>query len=251
MVTKEERKKYNQAYYKKNRDAILKQKLEYSEVHRHEKRKYDKIYREKNKNIIKKKIEDHLLRLKQEAFNILGGASCAICGDNIFSHLTIDHVNNDGSDDRKSGLTTHTLHCAIVRGKLTENKLKNLRILCWNHNCSRTREYLDLQFKDQNTRQRQYTKLWKEAFDFFGPCEVCGEKNLKFLTIAHINDDGAERRRRGEGLSTALIQKFRNAKWPKDLKEIYCIQCFTCNCSDYYGNKIKKINKLSQSSKIF
>jgi hypothetical protein len=59
-------------------------------------------------------------------------------------------------------------------------------------------------------------------------CACCGERNIGFLTIDHINNDGAiQRRRPGEhkgGIWTyaAIIKK----NFPKDLR----VLCYNCNC---------------------
>src|SRR5215813_5575380 len=40
-------------------------------------------------------------RLKLEVFEHYGGAVCACCGENTFEILTLDNVNNDGSNNSK------------------------------------------------------------------------------------------------------------------------------------------------------
>jgi hypothetical protein len=94
------------------------------------------------------------------------------------------------------------------------------------------KEYLNLPLMEQSKDQKFRTKLHKEAFSFFGPCKTCGNNNLIYLTISHIHNDGAERRRNGEERGGAkLLQKFRNLGWPESLKEDFCLECFNCNCS--------------------
>ena len=210
---------YNKEYYKENREELLEQTKEYIN---------------RNKDIVSERRSKHLQDLKIRSLTAIGGCKCAICGNNNIEQLTIDHIDCSGHEDKKRGLQTHRLHRAIVKGKLSEDHIKNLRCLCFNHNCSRTRGYLDLEWKDQTPNQRHQAKLWREAFVFFGPCH-CGESELKFLTISHIHNDGAERRRKGEGSAKELLVSFRKLGWPESLKENYCIECFNHNCSR--GNK--------------
>jgi hypothetical protein len=186
----------------------------------------NKIWREENKVNLKL----YQTNKKVTVFNILGGCECAECGDKNMSHLTIDHIDSTGHIERKNGLGHGKIYSSIYNGEYPEEKLSNLRVLCWNHNCGRRRSSWDLPSANQTTTQRAALKLWKEAFAFFGPCH-CGESELKFLTISHIHNDGAERRRKGEGTGVELIRYFQGTGWDKSLKEDFCLECWNCNCS--------------------
>lgn len=57
-------------------------------------------------------------------------------------------------------------------------------------------------------------------------CACCGEDELTFLTIDHINNNGAEHRRNiKKNLYDWLIQN--------DYPEGFQILCFNCNCGKY------------------
>ena len=43
----------------------------------------------------------YLAKLRLEAFNHYGGPICACCGETIIQFLTLDHVNNDGAEERR------------------------------------------------------------------------------------------------------------------------------------------------------
>jgi hypothetical protein len=228
---KEEIKSHKKEYYqkiKKDEAFQLKQK-EYNNNHRDERIKYLNLYAE---------------NIKILAFNILGGCECAICGDRNLNHLAIDHINSTGAYDRKVGLAGKRMYRAIAKGELTKDQLKNLRVLCRNHNIARNRKYLDVSYEEQNPRERCQTKLWKDALKFFGPCS-CGESELKFLTIGHLHDDGAERRRNGESYGIGLIRSFRAAKWPNSIKDDFALQC--ANCNDYLRKRITLISPSDSS----
>jgi hypothetical protein len=167
------------------------------------------------------------IKQKIRALDIIGGCHCSLCDCKDLDKLTVDHIDNSGSIDKQKGLRVIR---AIATNKLSKEQLANLRVLCWNHNLSRCREYLDFPYEKQTYGQRYATKLWKEALNFFGPCH-CKESELKFLTISHIKNDGAERRRNGEKVGAGLIVGFRKLGWPESLKEDFCLECANCNCS--------------------
>lgn len=64
--------------------------------------------------------------------------------------------------------------------------------------------------------------------EYGGACKCCGETEPQFLTIDHINGDGAESRRNGEGSGSNLYQKIKKWGFPKDRFQLLC---FNCNCA--------------------
>lgn len=191
-------------------------------------REYGKEYRNKNKEILARNQKQKRLDLKIEILNKIGRGKCAICGDKNLAHLTIDHINGNGSLERKKYGKGFNFYFAIKKGRV--KNLDNLRVLCWNHNDETMKKYLDVPYEKQTDQQRNHTKLWHEAYNFFGPCH-CGVSELKFLTLSHIHNDGAKRKRNGEGHSFEVFRTFRFLGWPESLKEDHCLECFNCNCS--------------------
>lgn len=216
-----------------SKEEISLRNIVYKRKHRDKLREDSKKWYNNNKEHVLNLQKKRRLNLKIEALNLIGDCKCSICGDTNINHLTIDHIKNDGNYYRKNSKysKTGTIHLSIVKERLTEEEFKSLRVLCWNHNASYNRGYLDLPEGKQTVKQKYYTKLWKETFNFFGPCKTCGETDLKFLTISHIHNNGAKRRRNGEGVGKALIQRFRKQNWPESLKLDYCLECWNCNSS--------------------
>lgn len=76
-------------------------------------------------------------------------------------------------------------------------------------------------------RIRQYhtakrRRLLEEILTYYGKlCACCGESELMFLTIDHINNDGASQRRMNGHRDYSRIRK----TWPSDLQ----ILCYNCN----------------------
>jgi hypothetical protein len=62
-------------------------------------------------------------------------------------------------------------------------------------------------------------------------CMSCGEDTPKYLTIAHLNGDGAaDKRKHGGGLGV-LRYLYRFIKEGNTIPEGYGLECFNCNCS--------------------
>ena len=74
-----------------------------------------------------------------------------------------------------------------------------------------------------NSRRYQLC-LKKEVFKYYGNiCACCGEKELVFLAIDHINGDGRKHRRKIEGSS--LWSWLKNNDFPNG----YRVLCHNCN----------------------
>jgi len=227
------RKQYNNTYREENKEKCSEYGKQYrrNNMQRIKKynKEYQKDYRIKNRDKINRQVREIVKNIKIQAFEILGGCKCQLCEVTDVDELTIDHIDSTGYLDKKEGYSDQTLYYAIVKGTYPKERLSNLRVLCYNHNDARIREYLDLPYELQTKYQRSQTKLWKEAFDFFGGCP-CGITELKFLTVSHIHNDGAERRRNGEPGGYGLLKRFRRLGWTESLKNDYRLECANCNC---------------------
>lgn len=76
-------------------------------------------------------------------------------------------------------------------------------------------------------------RLKEEVFAAYGGfrCNCCGETERDFLTLDHINQDGAVHRRQiGNGRSTSGTTMYR---WLKrnNFPEGFQVLCYNCNCS--------------------
>jgi len=224
-------KEYDAEYYKKNKIKINEQTMIYYKENKDKIKEHSAKYYTKNKETFLTRNESHRKDLKYNMFNILG-KRCMICGEDRGKYLTFDHVHNDGGIKRKKfGHDFGELRDFKNRNWPAEEIKLNFQVLCWNHNLGKCREYLNENPLDLDVPRRYRQKLWRQAFDFFGPCKECGETNLQFLTIDHIHNDGAERRRNGEKDSSSLLALFRKQGWPESLKEDYQILCFNHNCA--------------------
>jgi hypothetical protein len=58
------------------------------------------------------------------------GNKCAFCGDSNPSHLSIDHINNDGGKQRRQGIKATKLLHWIKKNNYPDD----LQLLCFTHN---------------------------------------------------------------------------------------------------------------------
>lgn len=61
--------------------------------------------------------------------------------------------------------------------------------------------------------------------EYGGKCACCGEAHFAFLTIDHINNDGAEHRRQGVGHGKSFYQWLIRNDFPKDNFQLLCMNC--------------------------
>lgn len=95
---------------------------------------------------------------------------------------------------------------------------------------ARTRKYHSSHREERLAYNKQYHKnkasLVLEAYG--NKCICCGENNLLFLTIDHINNDGASQRKEiGEGIT------FYNWVIKNNFPTFLQCLCFNCNCGRY------------------
>lgn len=75
-----------------------------------------------------------------------------------------------------------------------------------------------------------YRKCKRETMSHYGKvCQCCGESRLEFLTLDHINQDGAEHRRKMGFNSTCTGYGFylwlRKNNWPNLGLQVLCANC--------------------------
>lgn len=86
-------------------------------------------------------------------------------------------------------------------------------------------------------------KLKRLVIDAYGgKCACCGEAELVFLTIDHVNDDGAEHRRQiaAEKGSRWLQAGAPTYRWLRDngFPEGFQVLCANCNCGRHWNGGI-------------
>ena len=61
------------------------------------------------------------------------GGKCACCGESQYEFMTIDHINNDGAEHRRSVVGTRSICLWLIK----HNFPPEFQILCWNCNAAK------------------------------------------------------------------------------------------------------------------
>lgn len=98
-----------------------------------------------------------------------------------------------------------------------------------------SREYSRNHAVEISTKRKNQRRQLKQTIinAYGGKCECCGEEAIEFLTIDHINGDGASHRRLlRTKQSKKLYEDLISRKFPSGLR----VLCFNCNTSlGFYG----------------
>ncbi len=167
---------------------------------------------------------------------------CKHCKDTISrrkQRLKLRSIcTNCGIRSAQKGKVTCSICIKIQSSRnLTKRDKNQLANLC--RTCGKNKPKLncihcpDCLFKSNKVSKKQ-TRLKKDkVYNAYGgyKCSCCGETNEKFLTIDHINNNGArdreEMRKEGRDLYTYIIKN----SFPSDLQ----ILCMNCNWAKRYG----------------
>lgn len=137
---------------------------------------------------------------------------CAIC-----SKKKAEKQQRQAEDNSACGL------CACGKPRDSE-RLRCVR-------CRKNSAKQSAAFRQRNsTYNRNYMReIFLEALKAYGgpTCVCCGESNIFFLTLDHVNNDGAEHRRRTKGASgKTLAWVLKKEGYPPGIQ----VLCFNCNC---------------------
>jgi len=191
--------------------------------------------------------------IKNQVFDYYGG-KCQLCNESDYQKLSLDHIDKNGRQHRKSVLTTDS-GSAFYKW-VYKHKPNNIRILCYNCNCQHSMTKYNLtiinndylinnycKYCHSNNNVKKYVcntchnkkkinyqiNLKLKTYQHYNNCcNICKCSKLEFLTIDHINNDGAIHRKITKNIYAWL--KIHN--YPKDNFQILC---FNCN---YLKNKV-------------
>ena len=208
-------------YYDRNKERIRKR---YNKEKMREYRKRPDV-REK---INKRKREygrKVYLKLRTQALNIYG-SKCVKCGEKDHRFLDFDHINDDGTNQRKKHTTSVLFYKYLIK-----EQPKDIQLLCIYCNQKKKRKYkiYDWNNSKQKERaksrarvmQRRLTCLWHYSRTV-PHCKKCGLLNIRYLHLDHINNDGNHERKK-YGRESFYGYLIRN-NFPSDL-QVLCRDC--------------------------
>jgi len=242
LKNKEAYKIYQLKYRALNRDHLLQQKKEWKLKNLPRIITERKEYYQQNKDYIKSKSKKQYERTKFKfRYDVLryysnGIPECACCGYDEFPFLTIDHINGWKKAGHKRRIGGNNLILWIRKNKYP----KGFQVLCFNCNISKGAFGECCHKKPYDPTINRDRKARFKVIQHYSPnlkCACCGENNLGFLTIDHIN--GREYKGRNIGKT---YRGLTNKGFPIG----YQILCYNCNCAK--SNKAECPHK-SQSLK--
>ena len=101
----------------------------------------------------------------------------------------------------------------------------------------RQKEWREANLEKRRENERKYGKKYRRKLklmaikNYGGKCNCCGEKNPAFLSIDHINQNGAEHRKE---IGTHIEIWLRKNNYPRGFQ----VLCFNCNWGKHINNGI-------------
>jgi hypothetical protein len=182
--------------------------------------KQSRIKNFKHRKEYDKNLNDNL---KLEVISYYGGR-CAVCGEATLAFLTIDHINNDGAEERREdGFCGNRFYRKLKK----EDFPIGFQVLCFNHNFQKQLELNKLSWL--NTEKAVKLREWHcnlklEVISHYGGiCQCCGESDIRVLTIDHI-EGGGKKHRKEVGVGNFYSSLIKN-NFPPGFQ----VLCFNCN----------------------
>lgn len=114
---------------------------QYSDSHPERRKRWYRTYYDKNQEKIKEKEFNRVEKLRKEVFAAYGN-KCSCCGETEPLFLTIDHVFNDGAEERKKNFGSQAGTGVGNMYRLVKKKgfpKDRYALLCYNCNCGKAR----------------------------------------------------------------------------------------------------------------
>lgn len=176
-------------------------------------RQYGKQYHKSDLNYAQKQLNRYYAR--KSAVIHYYGDRCGQCSEDEYEKLTIDHINNNGATHRRQ-MTTNIFD--YLYNNLIDRD--GYQVLCYNCNCTKS-----ILFKD-----KYHLKYKNKVIDAYGSgCAECKISDIKYLTIDHKNNDGADQRKK---LKCGTGSKFYRWLIKNNFPDLGLqVLCYNCNCS--------------------
>lgn len=153
------------------------------------------------------------------------GGRCGSCGEDEVAFLVIDHINDDGADDRREWKSKASdIHKWLKRNSYPDG----YQILCGN--CNLKKERVRRRKQESKTKNSEYARKTREAarlevLERYGPtCRCCGEIDADKLVIDHVNGGGSHEKQRYPARNIYLYLVCRQVDHSR-----YQVLCQNCN----------------------
>jgi hypothetical protein len=267
--SKEKERAYKKAYYQANAEKIKARSKAYYQANAERikvrQKAYYRAYYQANAERKKSYLKAHYQKLKETVLSHYssGVPKCACCGEQNMAFLTIDHIEGGG---------TKQMHELKRRGTPFYRWLRNsgypsgYRVLCMNCNSAlgfrgycphgvlpdgpksrleQSQSYDAIYGRKRNQKLR-HTVLVHYSGGLPPACSCCGEKHDEFLSIDHINNDGADHRRMIGGGNT-MYRWLIKSNFPPGF-QVLCMNCNFAKGHSSGGCPHKKPAELQQSN---
>lgn len=216
-------------WYKRNKEKIA---------------QYNRTYHKQNAERINPHKREYLYQLKIDVIKAYGGC-CYMwgkdgisCGRNRLETLTIDHIDQNAAWRRKYD-PEHPNRGNIYSWLRSQGYPFGFRVSCMNHNRLAWVEYANMKRYSQKRSARYERKrrvvLKQSIVNILGGCcAICGETDLRVLTLHHPNGDGAQHRAQYGGRTLPLYRDLLKTSMDKWEYEIEC-RCFNCNIAEEWN----------------
>lgn len=172
------------------------------------------------------------------------GSTCSCCEEHRDPFLTIDHVDGGGTAHRVKLFGKKNSAGQTFYKYLFDNGFPNdpeLQVLCANCNIASANGRCPHEARSvPGARTSDAARTKRQAMDRYGEvCYCCSEAALPFLSLDHVNRDGAEHRRRlaASGMKQTTGEHFyrylRRNEWPNDPP--LRVACHNCNTATAGG----------------
>jgi len=156
---------------------------------------------------------------KAKVFNHYGN-KCNCCGEDNLAFLTIDHIEgrvHGSTKDTKKGMK-------IYQYLIANNFPLGYQVLCYNCNCAK-RDFGYCPHVKKTTPSKWMLFKKRVYANYGSKCVCCGEAELSFLTLDHINGDGTKHRKELKAQGITIFKWLRENNYPPSMQ----ILCFNCN----------------------
>ncbi len=153
---------------------------------------------------------------------------CKVCGNEASRRASICRNCYFSRADRKN---------VIICAKCNIETKKYVKLLCIScYRIDNGRKYYANPIKrnklKKNRKKYNENKRRLVINSLGGECYCCGDKEFHRLTIDHVNNDGAEHRKKLGGDLIKMLNDIIRQNYPRDK---YRVACITCNCASFWS----------------